>query len=400
MKITFYSNYLNHHQIPFSNELYNILGDDYTFVATTPMEEERKMMGWISNPKYPYEIRSYENNISYDVSMRLAIDSDVIIVGSAPEIYVTERMKYNKLTFRYGERVYKRGRFRAFSPRGMYFRTKEYFRYKNKELYMLCSSGYAASDLAILGSYIGKCYKWGYFPEFKKYDIERLINEKNKNKIIEILWVGRLLDWKHPEQAIELAKRLKEKKYKFILRIIGDGPMKQELAKLIKEYSLAENVSLLESMSPDSVREYMEKANIFLFTSDYQEGWGAVLNEAMNSGCAVIASHAIGSVPYLIIHNKNGLVYKNKSLYDLFQKTILLLENKQLCANLGLEAYFRLKNIWNAKTAANNILELCELLIKNEPMEIEDGPCSRAPIIHQGKMYKKLIKNGGKSNFE
>ena len=379
--------------------MYNILGDDYTFVATTPMEEERKMMGWISNPKYPYEIRSYENNISYDVSMRLAIDSDVIIVGSAPEIYVTERMKYNKLTFRYGERVYKRGRFRAFSPRGMYFRTKEYFRYKNKELYMLCSSGYAASDLAILGSYIGKCYKWGYFPEFKKYDIERLINEKNKNKIIEILWVGRLLDWKHPEQAIELAKRLKEKKYKFILRIIGDGPMKQELAKLIKEYSLAENVSLLGSMSPDSVREYMEKANIFLFTSDYHEGWGAVLNEAMNSGCAVIASHAIGSVPYLIIHGKNGLVYKNKSIDDLFQKTKLLLDNKQLCADLGLEAYLRLKNIWNAKTAANNLIELCESLTKNKQMEIEEGPCSRAPIIHQGKMYRKLTKNVGKINF-
>ena len=44
---------------------------------------------------------------------------------------------------------------------------------------------------------------------------------------------------------------------------------------------------------------YMESSHIFLlFTSDRNEG--AALNESMNSGCAVVASDAIGSVPYLM----------------------------------------------------------------------------------------------------
>ena len=34
----------------------------------------------------------------------------------------------------------------------------------------------------------------------------------------------------------------------------------------------------------------MEKADIFLFTSDRREGWGAVANEAMNSACALVVS--------------------------------------------------------------------------------------------------------------
>lgn len=51
-------------------------------------------------------------------------------------------------------------------------------------------------------------------------------------------------------------------------------------------------------MKASEVRSYMEKADIYLFTSDFNEGWGAVLNESMNSGCAVVASHAIGSVPF------------------------------------------------------------------------------------------------------
>ena len=41
VKAVFISNYINHHQIPFSNALYEQLGDDYHFIQTEPMEEER-----------------------------------------------------------------------------------------------------------------------------------------------------------------------------------------------------------------------------------------------------------------------------------------------------------------------------------------------------------------------
>ena len=44
VKAVFISNYINHHQIPFSNALYEQLGDDYHFIQTEPMEEERIAM--------------------------------------------------------------------------------------------------------------------------------------------------------------------------------------------------------------------------------------------------------------------------------------------------------------------------------------------------------------------
>ena len=49
MKVTFISNYINHHQIPLSDELYQIWGEDYTFIQTEPMEEERIKMGWVES---------------------------------------------------------------------------------------------------------------------------------------------------------------------------------------------------------------------------------------------------------------------------------------------------------------------------------------------------------------
>ena len=45
-KITIVSNYINHHQIPMSNELYKRLGDNFAFIQTQPMEEDRVKMGW------------------------------------------------------------------------------------------------------------------------------------------------------------------------------------------------------------------------------------------------------------------------------------------------------------------------------------------------------------------
>ena len=48
------------------------------------------------------------------------------------------------------------------------------------------------------------------------YDVDKLINNKKKNSIV---WAGRLIDWKHPEYAIEAAKQLKAEAYEFELNI-------------------------------------------------------------------------------------------------------------------------------------------------------------------------------------
>ena len=54
MKFVFVSNYLNHHQIPFCNAMYELLGGDFAFVQTEPMEEERVKMGWSKDIQAPY----------------------------------------------------------------------------------------------------------------------------------------------------------------------------------------------------------------------------------------------------------------------------------------------------------------------------------------------------------
>lgn len=378
MKVVFLSNYFNHHQKPFSEAIYKKIKDDYCFIATEPMDEERKQMGWSETNSPNYVRQSYLNIESQRECALLVVEADIVIIGSAPEKMIKERIRKGKIVFRYSERPLKQGLELLKYPLRLliwHFRNPFW-----KPIYMLCASAYTAMDYRKFGLFRDKTYKWGYFPEVKKYDnIEQIIQQKNP---ISILWVARYIDWKHPEAAIQLAKRLKEDKVNFELNIIGNGGLEKNLRSQIELENLDDLVYMFGPMKPAQVRKYMERAGIFLFTSDFKEGWGAVLNESMNSGCAVVASHAIGSVPYLISHKENGLIYENGNQDDLYQKVKYLLENQEEQKRLGRNAYRTLIDTWNAEVAANRLIELIKQIQEHGFCELYDeGPCSRAEIL-------------------
>jgi len=378
--VSFFSNFLNHHQIPFCNEMFAALGENFKFIATEKMTDERLNLGWGVGTEYPYALRSYESKEQFDKCMELGEKSDFVIIGNAPDLFVLKRINENKLTFRYSERLFKRGFWRIADPRlfrGMY---RMHTRFRNKNVYMLCASAYAAYDCARIFAYKNKMFKWGYFPEVKPHLWDELF-QKKANDIVKILWAGRLIDWKHTEDAIRVAKRLKSDGYVFELDIIGTGELKDHLESLAADLGLGDCVRFLGSMAPENVRAHMEKANIYLFTSDQQEGWGAVLNESMNSGCAVVASHAIGSVPFLVKPMENGLAYRSGDIDDLYEKTKYLLDHPEEATRMGKNALQSMEVDWSPKRAATNLIELAKALLAGRPAPELQGPGGRVEVI-------------------
>lgn len=120
-----------------------------------------------------------------------------------------------------------------------------------------------------------------------------------------------------------------------------------------------------------------------MFTSDFGEGWGAVLNEAMNSGCAVIASHAAGATPYLVKNGENGLIYEFGNDEKLYEKLKYLLLNPKEQKRLGAAAYKTISEEWNAEIAAERFLNLTKSILNGEknPYIYKNGPCSKAEIL-------------------
>lgn len=378
VKVVFVTNYFNHHQKAFSDAMYRNDKIEFTFIATTTMREERKKLGYIEDDLPDYVICSYISEEKEKQATYLINTADVVIAGSAPEKMLYRRIRHGKLTLRYSERPLKQD-----VSKLEYWKLWVKWHIKNpynKPIYLLCASAYAYSDYQKFGLFMDKAYKWGYFPETKYYsDINDLINQKKKNVI---LWCGRLLKWKNPQYAIEVANRLKCEKYDFELRIIGSGEEEEDLKSLIEKYELYENIRFLGSMSPERVRFQMEEAGIYLFTSNKQEGWGAVLNEAMNSGCAVVASDSTGSTPYLINTYINGITYPSEDVNSLYKSVKYLLDNTNEQERFGVSAYHTVVNVWNAEVAAERLINLIKnILENNDPLNIyKEGPCSRADL--------------------
>ena len=353
------------------------LGDGFRFVATEPVPRERLEMGYQNLEDAPYAVNAYRDDESYAEAMRLGEESDVVIIGSAPEDFIVKRLAQNKLTFRYSERLFKKFRWH-FHPNAWKVRWQRDTRYRRKNLFMLCASAYTAPDCRSIFAYPRKTYKWGYFPQLEKIDYSVLQEIKAKNEVVRIIWVSRFIPLKHPEEVLALAERLKSEGKPFELEMLGVGELREEYEAKVRELGLSDRVSFTGPYAPDEVLEHMRRADIFLFTSDKNEGWGAVMNEAMSSACAVVACREIGSVPYLIKDGENGLIYRKRGQDSLYECVSSLMEDEALRARLQRNGYDTIHGVWNAETAAERLLHLIDCIKSGEEAGYDFGPCSRA----------------------
>ena len=376
-KVVFISNFMNSHQLFLSNCFHDIFGSNYTFVETERLSEERRLMKFDSlyEKSSSSIISTFNSNINESKVLKLINDADFVIYGSAPIRYILTRLKNKKPIFYYTERVFRNGMWRIINPKFLSYLWVNYFRNFNKNLYLLSVGKYTYSDFKLLGLFKNKAYKWGYFPETKNYNFQDLLAVKRSQSQINILWVGRLINWKHPELCINVAKFLKRKKINFKLKIIGEGPMYSTLLRLSKINLLNDQIEFTGFLKSNDIYEEMKKSHIYLMTSDQNEGWGVVVNEAMNCGCSVVGSNLVGSVSYLIKDGNNGLIYDFKSVKDLNKKVISLINNIELREKILVNAVETISNQWNPFVASQNLLKIFTSIINNSNSPLNNfGP--------------------------
>lgn len=382
MRVVFVSNFFNHHQSSISDFLFRHPALEYRFIETSKVPEERIKLGYHTLIARDYVIRAYESEQKYAESMDWIKQADAVIFGSAPESMIQGRIKSGKPVFRYSERPLKFGpEWKKYPVRLLKW---NYLNFPRKHVYLLAASAFAAGDYRKFGMFRGRAFQWGYFPPFAEHaDPERLISEKDTR---QILWVGRFIDWKRPLFALEAAKCLKRNQLDFRLDLIGDGNQRPLMENFIAQNDLSDCVRICPAMSPEAVRAKMDQAGILLFTSTEREGWGAVLNEAMNSGCTVAAADQIGSVPFLIKPNENGFVFHSENLTELVQILTEVLGNAETQGRIGVNAYNTIASQWKPEIAANRLAALIQNLtsVEKAPNPFQEGPCRDASIIHKG----------------
>jgi len=393
MKIAFVTNVINTHQSFLADEFWRITNGQYTYITVECPTEDLKYKMSTTNDEYqkPYLIQAWQSEEERQRGIRSMIDADVVIIGGSIAVipYEEIRVKTGKLTFGVGERIMKRGILNIFSKAAREYSALYRRLNKPQNLYYLCASAYTANDIYLLHPFFrGRCFKWCYFTKVPQLDIDNIILKRRLNKHVKLLWVSCFINLKMPEIAIKMVKTLKDEGYDIELNMVGMGILENKMKNLIQKLGLRPCVHMLGRLSNDQVYEQMQKHDIFLFTSNKREGWGAVLNEAMSCGCACVVSELIGAAPFLIHDSINGLLFKTGSVEDLVIKVKYLIDHPMKREQICKEAYHTMSLVWNSRVGAANFYKLSESIISKQPITIGEGPCSLAVPI-EGKTFSK-----------
>ena len=324
----------------------------------------------------PYLIQSWRTNVDYERSMALALNAEACVFAGFDALpFEKARMEKGLLSFEMSERYLSRGWLNLFSPRILRLILAYHLGgWKRKNIYKLCIGAFVANDQYRLRTFKNRCYKWGYFIEKNGETLG--LEHENFRGPVSIMWCARFLKWKHPEMALKLAERLKNEGYEFTLSMYGEGILKPRMQKMAADLKLTDCVSFRGLLPNNKIHDAMNSHQIFLFTSDENEGWGVVANEAMANQCCLVGANSIGSVPYLVEHGVNGMVFENRSLDSLYSQVKILLDNPVYRKKLAKRGSEDIVSHWSPKRAAVNLLTLIKNLQNGLDSPIQQGPCS------------------------
>jgi len=219
--------------------------------------------------------------------------------------------------------------------------------------------------------YIGeenkKFFKYYGAPEEKLFfcpyavENERFINEAeklkdSKNKFkkelglekdeVAILFMGKLIEKKRPFdllKAFEFLTISYKLKAKSSLVFVGDGILRPELEKYIKEHNLS-NVYFLGFKNQTELPKYYTLADILVLPSGAGETWGLAVNEAMCFGLPIIVSDVVGCGPDLVKNNVNGFIFPLGDFKQLSRSLEALIKDSQKRKSFGEKSLGIIKN--------------------------------------------------------
>ena len=355
----FITTFVSPHTLPLGLEMTKYY-DRVVFINTMELTEERKRMG--------YDIKDERieifNLYKCEEKCRELIEEagDVILAGTRFDL-VDSRIRQGKQVFIAHERIFKKGAVKWLDPR-----TWQLIRFcravRNERVYFLSIGDFAARDLKMLGFNKDKIFRFGYFPKNEVYSEEKL-HRGDKDKC-RVLWVGRMVDFKRPLMALKAFRRLPDE---FSLTMVGDGALMPDVRKYIERKKL--KVEILGNVSNETVREMMSSSDLLLSTSDKGEGWGAVINEGMGCGCAVVCSDSMGCAGTLA-NKDNAVLFRSDSLKDLVRAIEVAAKKREYFSKKALKT---VKYEYNPSVAAERFVRLAAL--DDKVGESDGGVCSK-----------------------
>ena len=199
---------------------------------------------------------------------------------------------------------------------------------------------------------------------YNSIDITNDSNAQPEAHTQNILYIGRLHFTKGVNHLIIAMKKAVGQFPKAKLRIIGDGPEKNNLIQLTKSLSLSDNITFVGAVQSNKVKKYINSSLFSVIPSIWFENNPLSVIEVMSLGRPVIGSK-MGGIPELVIHNKTGLLFEAANTDQLSDAIINLLSNSKLVEVLGDNARQAIIQRFSSQTRLQNLITLYQEFYEN-----------------------------------
>lgn len=187
-----------------------------------------------------------------------------------------------------------------------------------------------------------------------------------ENKILTILFAGRLVEEKGILELYEAYKKIrKTSKIQIKLNIVGDGPLKVQMQKMIHFDNFSQDITI-ETFPYEKISEVYSDADMFVLpsktTKTWEEQYGMVLVEAMASAIPIVAYRS-GAICEIV--GNAALMVEEGNINVLTGSIIRLVKSYDLRCKLGTMGRERAETLFDAKKTALKIQHLYDHFCSN-----------------------------------
>ena len=297
MTVALLTNIVSPHQLPLACEIVGLIGaNNYIYAYTEPFHRERAKMGWGdgSAPEWcrpASECKNFLNtaDLVYSELRDIELFEERLFAGKK-SFYVSERW-FKPINLPFGLSL--PGCLKLLYPK--YFKMAKRFArlFRYSGFRYLPQGPWAEKDMKAICRLFRQKYderqfaSWGYFvaPSSRK-GTQRTFDGNH----VRVLWVGRMLPLKRVDTIIKAISSLP--KDQFTLTLVGNGIDEARLKHLAVR---ASNIKFRNSVGIAEVRSVMRDNDVYVFASDSNDGWGAVVNEALEEGMLVLGTFETGA---------------------------------------------------------------------------------------------------------
>lgn len=177
----------------------------------------------------------------------------------------------------------------------------------------------------------------------------------------KLLYVGRLIEGKGVADLISAFAMVNDKSIS--LEIIGDGPQRKELEKIVQTKKLKEKIKFLGQMDRRSAIEKVANCSVVINPS-YTEGLPTSIVEAAWFGKAIIATD-VGGTNEIVENGKSGILVEPKNIKELANAIKKITNDKNFAEKCGKTARESVRKKFDWEVSIQKYIYLMENYVRD-----------------------------------